>query len=876
MNRKKLWSAMLSLMATVIVLFALGGITVFADETDEPQSDIIASGYCGAEGNGENLSWTLDSKGLLTISGTGGMRNYYYVGTAPWNNNVDLIKAVNIDEGVTSIGDDSFFNCASLASIDIPDSVTSIGKFAFAKCTSLSSIDIPDSVTSIGECAFEGCSSLASIIIPDSVTYISNSAFSGCSSLTSITIPDSVTSISNSAFANCTSLSSITIPNSVTSIGDSAFYECTSLASIDIPNGVTSIGDNAFKYCESLTTITIPDSVTSIGDSAFKYCESLTTITIPDGVTSICNSAFYGCFSLASITIPNGVESIGNSAFYGCSSLTSITIPKGVTSIGNYAFRNCSSLTSITIPKGVTRIGDFAFAGCSLLTSIIIPNGVTSIGNSAFHGCFSLSSITIPNGVESIGNSAFKGCSSLTSITIPNSVTSIRESAFEGCKLLSAITIPNSVTGIGNKAFADCKSLTTITIPNSVTSIGDSAFYYCTSLSSIDIPDSVTIIGDWAFSGCSALTSIDVPNSATSIGKGAFEKCEKLSEIYLRFAPNNFNSDLSSVFSSSINAIVYVPSEYYEIYESLLSSYENIIVCDLDGNTSFGGGAHLYGYSLSLDGSIGVNFYMKFDAAVSEADDAYMEFTVNNKTQQVPVKEATSKDGYLVFRCDVVAKEMADEITAQVYLSKDNPIGDAYTYSVREYAAYILNHPEKYSYNAIDLVKAMLNYGAASQKYFNYKTGNLANSVLPGDEQQSSLSVGNLTYYNAGDISPEKISLSLKSTITMKLYFKTEDIADITSFEYRKNQLTTTASGDYTIVIIEGIPATNFSGIISIKCYLNESDEYKTVKIKPSNYAYIALKQPVGGVITDDLKEVVRALYQFSLAANEYNLVQPA
>ena len=126
------------------------------------------------------------------------------------------------------------------------------------------------------------------------------------------------------------------------------------------------------------------------------------------------------------------------------------------------------------------------------------------------------------------------------------------------------------------------------------------------------------------------------------------------------------------------------------------------------------------------------------------------------------------------------------------------------------------------------------------------------------------------------DISPEKISLSLKSTITMKLYFKTEDIADITSFEYRKNQLTTTASGDYTIVIIEGIPATNFSGIISIKCYLNEGDEYKTVKIKPSNYAYIALKQPVGGVITDDLKEVVRALYQFSLAANEYNLVQPA
>ena len=323
--------------------------------------------------------------------------------------------------------------------------------------------------------------------------------------------------------------------------------------------------------------------------------------------------------------------------------------------------------------------------------------------------------------------------------------------------------------------------------------------------------------------------------------------------------------------------MVYVPSEYYEIYESLLSSYENIIVCDLDGNKLFGNGAHLYGYSLSLDGSIGVNFYMKFDAAVLEADDAYMEFTVNNKTQQVPVKEATTKDGYLVFRCDVVAKEMADEITAQVYLSKDNPIGDAYTYSVQEYAVYIIDHPEKYSYSAIAMVKAMLNYGAASQKYFNHNTINLANSVLPGDEQQSSLSVGNLTYYNAGDITPEKISLSLKSTITMKLYFKTKDVANITSFEYRKNPLTTTVSGDYTIVIIEGIPATSFAGRYTIKCYVNESTtDYMTVKFSPSNYAYIALKQPVGGVITDDLKEVVRALYQFSLAANEYNLVQPA
>ena len=32
---------------------------------------IVDSGTCGAEGDGSNLTWTLDSEGVLTISGSG-------------------------------------------------------------------------------------------------------------------------------------------------------------------------------------------------------------------------------------------------------------------------------------------------------------------------------------------------------------------------------------------------------------------------------------------------------------------------------------------------------------------------------------------------------------------------------------------------------------------------------------------------------------------------------------------------------------------------------------------------------------------------------------------------------------------------------------
>ncbi len=110
---------------------------------------------------------------------------------------------------VTSIGEDAFYCCTSLASVTIPESVTSIGSGAFEDCTSLTSVTLSESVTSIGDYAFSGCTSLQSIAIPNSVTSIGSRAFSGCTSLASVTIPESVTSIRDYAFSGCTNLEKI-------------------------------------------------------------------------------------------------------------------------------------------------------------------------------------------------------------------------------------------------------------------------------------------------------------------------------------------------------------------------------------------------------------------------------------------------------------------------------------------------------------------------------------------------------------------------------------------------------------------------------------------------------------------------------------------
>ena len=316
--------------------------------------DIVDSGTCGA-----NVTWTLDSNGTLTISGSGAMKDCASPSESPWYNNRGQIKSVTIEQGVTSIGKGAFLYCSSLTSVSIPSSVTSIGNYAFQNCSSLISVTIPSGVTSIGDYAFENCSSLISVTIPNSVTSIGHLAFRGCSSLTDINVdPNNKYWCSVDGVLFSKDMKTLVAyprgragaykcPDGVTFIGDDAFVGCSSLTSVTIPNSVTSIGKYAFWYCSSLTSVTIPNSVTSIGDYAFSCCSRLTSVTIPNSVTSIGSSVFYYCSSLTSVTIPNSVTSIGNSAFYGCSSLTSVTIPNSVTSIGIYAFYHCTKLKDV-------------------------------------------------------------------------------------------------------------------------------------------------------------------------------------------------------------------------------------------------------------------------------------------------------------------------------------------------------------------------------------------------------------------------------------------------------------------------------------------------------------------------------------------------
>ncbi len=403
------------------------------------------SGTCGA-----SLTWTLDSAGKLTISGTGAM-NDFNGSEYPWEQ--DQIVKVVIGNGVTNIGRYAFYNCSNLTSVTIPASVTEIGDLAFYGCAKLTSVTIPAGVTSLGYGLFMNCSSLTALTVDSG-----NSKFSASSGILfskdktvlvlcppgksgAVTIPSTVTTIDNYAFSTCGKLTSVTIPASVTLISGHVVFElCSSLTSINVDSANT-------EYCSIGGVLLTKDKTMLLAYPEGKQG----AYTVPSGVKNIVDNAFRDCNYLTSVTIPAGVESIGAFAFYDCRAMTSVTIPASLTSIGYGAFWECPSHLEYNVASANTAFSsiDGVLLSKDKKTLIACPEGK--------QGAY-----TIPSGVTGIADNGLYSCQRLTSVTIPAGVTSIGDCAFEACYELTSVTIPASVTNIGGNVFYNCSELTDV------------------------------------------------------------------------------------------------------------------------------------------------------------------------------------------------------------------------------------------------------------------------------------------------------------------------------------------------------------------------------------------------------------------------------
>lgn len=167
---------------------------------------IVNSGYCG-----ENVLWTLNDQGTVTISGTGNMKDYEY-NRSPWHNSSTIKKVVVLD-GVTSLGDYSFYGCTELETVELPDDLTVIGENAISSCYKLKNLNIPKHLTTIRDCAmFE--TQIEHLDLPDTLTYIGEYAFVRCR-LKSVNMSNNIRHIGRAAFHDMwnTQPIEITIPD---------------------------------------------------------------------------------------------------------------------------------------------------------------------------------------------------------------------------------------------------------------------------------------------------------------------------------------------------------------------------------------------------------------------------------------------------------------------------------------------------------------------------------------------------------------------------------------------------------------------------------------------------------------------------------------
>ena len=199
------------------------------------------------------------------------------------------LTSVVIPTTIISIEGNPFISCDNLAEIvvkegnayyDSRNGCNAIIETATNKLVSgCQNTVVPDGVTTIGEKSFFGGSNLTTITIPNSVTKIEDAAFHSCG-LVSVSLSENLTEIGQWAFHSCNNLTSISIPNGVTSLGAQAFINCYSLLSVSLPSGITTIPHGLFQSCGNLASITIPSGITFISSCAFLGCYNLASITI--------------------------------------------------------------------------------------------------------------------------------------------------------------------------------------------------------------------------------------------------------------------------------------------------------------------------------------------------------------------------------------------------------------------------------------------------------------------------------------------------------------------------------------------------------------------------------------------------------------------
>ena len=284
---KKRFVSLLLAISMIFSLMPVSAVTAFAESENGGEVTTVDSGYCGADNGGENLKWTLDNNGVLTISGSGAMKDY------TWDENVRL---------------DWYVRKKDIRSVVLDNRITHIGNYAFDKCTNIESVRYTDYTGNAG------------VALPKSVTTIGVHAFSDTGVTGTLKLPDDLIAIGSHAFYHCGKLNGeLKLPDTVKEIGGFAFNSCGFTGKLELPASLENIGNDAFESCSGLTgKLTFPSKMNEIKSSIFHET-GITEVVIPSSIKTVRDFAFNSCMNLKKVYLPTEIPKIYNRAFMNCS-----------------------------------------------------------------------------------------------------------------------------------------------------------------------------------------------------------------------------------------------------------------------------------------------------------------------------------------------------------------------------------------------------------------------------------------------------------------------------------------------------------------------------------------------------------------------------
>ena len=452
------------------------------------------SGTCG-----EDLTWKLSTKGVLTVSGRGEM-DLSLSYEKSWSKLSDEIKKVVVRKGVTSVCESAFRDCKNLTEVVLPDGLKRIGKYAFSNCWNLKRITIPDSVGEIREWFGTVHHDFYIQCGPGSYaeSYARRNGISfhnqNCS-----TFGFEITNVSQKAdwiiatyirpgmseYQKAAVLHDWIVHNAVYDFsvsGNSAAHilingrgvcGCYSLAyslllgkvgieSQYITGSVFDPNDHGWSFVRIdgkwyHVDVTWDDK--DIDTSIRSYF--LVGDKVMEGSRKWDHTRFHTDELLSEIIVEGIIYRLGDTTATiigledtkaGVLTLPNIVEANGkeyrVSGIQNGAFKNKTRIESVSLGSSIQTIGKNAFAGCSRLKTVSRGNGVRTIGDAAFSGCTSLKAITLNSQVQSIGKKAFYGCKKLATVTIITrrlTNAKVGASAFKGISAKAKIICPKSV-----------------------------------------------------------------------------------------------------------------------------------------------------------------------------------------------------------------------------------------------------------------------------------------------------------------------------------------------------------------------------------------------------------------------------------------------